>query len=353
VVGGGKKVRTAYGGPDGLVRDVCSALEKLGFNEDRGASAVLECQGSFKYQHDTDKDLKFVHVFPRVDTSKAEEAAAAAAAAAAGAVAAPPEQQALTLSLEALQKAVARRCGSLTQKQALLGVLKGASARFADAEARLARLEALPSELQAEYEAAVEVAEKISWLTGQLEAQSSNGPLTKVEQERVLSTADAKLKEAAVALAAAQADGKATRAASLTAAIERLGERRAAAAALTPTAGVAVKYEKQLKQISKQLADLEKIEACRGLQPLETVKKLREKPGLLETLQQIRDANRGWFEDEETFEKRMARAAKSAPAPAKPAATAGSAYSVPKGGAAQPRPAKGGVKSSNPWTALA
>jgi len=55
VVGGGKKVRTAYGGTEGLVRDVCSALEKLGFADDRGASCTLECQGSFKYQHDTDK----------------------------------------------------------------------------------------------------------------------------------------------------------------------------------------------------------------------------------------------------------------------------------------------------------
>ena len=55
VVGGGKKVRTAYGGTDGLVRDVCAALEKLGFVDDRGASCSLDCQGSFKYQHDTDK----------------------------------------------------------------------------------------------------------------------------------------------------------------------------------------------------------------------------------------------------------------------------------------------------------
>jgi hypothetical protein len=55
VVGGGKKVRTAYGGTEGLVRDVCAALEKLGFKDDRGASCALECAGSFKYQHDTDK----------------------------------------------------------------------------------------------------------------------------------------------------------------------------------------------------------------------------------------------------------------------------------------------------------
>jgi hypothetical protein len=56
VVGGGKKVRGAYGAAsDGLTREVCQTLEKLGFAEDRGASCCLDCQGTFKYQHDTDK----------------------------------------------------------------------------------------------------------------------------------------------------------------------------------------------------------------------------------------------------------------------------------------------------------
>jgi hypothetical protein len=30
-------------------------------------------QGSFKYQHDTDKDLKFMHVFPKVESLPEEE----------------------------------------------------------------------------------------------------------------------------------------------------------------------------------------------------------------------------------------------------------------------------------------
>ena len=41
------------------------ALRGIGFEEDRGASAIMACQGMFKYQHDTDKDLKFIHVFPK------------------------------------------------------------------------------------------------------------------------------------------------------------------------------------------------------------------------------------------------------------------------------------------------
>lgn len=49
-----------------------NALRDTGYNEDRGASVSFLCAGSFKYQHDTGKNLKYVHVFP-----KAKEGAAA------------------------------------------------------------------------------------------------------------------------------------------------------------------------------------------------------------------------------------------------------------------------------------
>ena len=58
------------------------------------------CFDADKHQHDTDKDLRFVHVFPRVDTTAAEAAAAAAAAEAAPAEATPPLTQLLIASPE-------------------------------------------------------------------------------------------------------------------------------------------------------------------------------------------------------------------------------------------------------------
>ena len=74
VVGGGKKVRQKYN--DGLVRELTSALSGIGFTEDKGAALALECAGQYKYQHDTSKDLMFVHVFPRVDPAAAAALAA-------------------------------------------------------------------------------------------------------------------------------------------------------------------------------------------------------------------------------------------------------------------------------------
>eukprot|EP00227_Mantoniella_beaufortii_P017827 CAMPEP_0197591746 /NCGR_PEP_ID=MMETSP1326-20131121/13893_1 /TAXON_ID=1155430 /ORGANISM="Genus nov. species nov., Strain RCC2288" /LENGTH=115 /DNA_ID=CAMNT_0043157299 /DNA_START=82 /DNA_END=426 /DNA_ORIENTATION=- len=62
VIGGGKKTRQKY--DEGMLTHISVALRGAGYEEDRGASACKECVGTYKYQHDTDKDLKYVHVFP-------------------------------------------------------------------------------------------------------------------------------------------------------------------------------------------------------------------------------------------------------------------------------------------------
>ena len=50
-----------------------NALRDTGYSEDRGASVSFLCAGSFKYQHDTGKNLKFVHVFPKAKEGGGEE----------------------------------------------------------------------------------------------------------------------------------------------------------------------------------------------------------------------------------------------------------------------------------------
>ena len=69
VIGESKKTRAKYD-PD-MLKHLSEALRGAGLEEDRGASACEQCQGMYKYQHDTDKDLKYLHVFPRVDIAAA------------------------------------------------------------------------------------------------------------------------------------------------------------------------------------------------------------------------------------------------------------------------------------------
>lgn len=62
VVGGGKQVRQKYHAD--LMRNMGMALLSLGYSEDRGAG--LGSSKVFKTQHDTNRNLKLVHVFPGV-----------------------------------------------------------------------------------------------------------------------------------------------------------------------------------------------------------------------------------------------------------------------------------------------
>jgi len=71
VVGAGKANRTKY--EPCALKLVTTALSAAGYNEDRGASCIIECAGSYKFQHDTGKNLKTVVVFPKVDTSSSND----------------------------------------------------------------------------------------------------------------------------------------------------------------------------------------------------------------------------------------------------------------------------------------
>lgn len=140
---------------------VSQALQGIGYTEDRGASCVLECQGTYKYQHDTDKDLKFIHVFPRVDTSAAEANASGEAAAAAEASrAANPEWSCLTLGLDQFKKTVEKKVASFQQKQTLLRLLKQTAQQVAEFEERISSRGTLSDEEQKLYDNAVDLQDK-------------------------------------------------------------------------------------------------------------------------------------------------------------------------------------------------
>lgn len=64
ITGAGKLGRQRY--DEGAPKAVTSTLRELGFEEDRGASCVVECGGSFKSQHDTGKNPKTIVVFPKI-----------------------------------------------------------------------------------------------------------------------------------------------------------------------------------------------------------------------------------------------------------------------------------------------
>ena len=67
VIGAGKLDRGKYDAS--LGKWFTAALVGTGFKNDSSASCVADSAGCFKFQHDTGKNLKLVHVFPNVKST--------------------------------------------------------------------------------------------------------------------------------------------------------------------------------------------------------------------------------------------------------------------------------------------
>ena len=106
-------------------------------------------QGTYKQQKDTDKDLVFLHVFPRVEI--AEEAAPVASR---GGVfnSHSPEYLAAVSSLETFKKMTAAKVRSFSQRKKLQASLKATAGAVEELEGRMAQMEAVSEEEQTLYD---------------------------------------------------------------------------------------------------------------------------------------------------------------------------------------------------------
>ena len=293
VCGGGKKVRQKYN--DGLVTSMCEALKGIGFSEDKGAALTLDSAGSYKYQHDTSKDLIFVHVYPKVDPT-----AAASSTEGASVDAMSPSQLLLFSEPPVFQRMVAAKTPTFAQRRRVLDILKKAKTDYAAIEAKLAAMEALTEQEQQVYdELDVEaLAEKQTWLTGQMDGMITSGQLTKAEQAMVLAQLNAKLEAVELQIATAESEGKEKRAAKL-----REGHAEVVARIESVNGAKPVvrrpKFEKEITVAKKQIAELEKLEARskKEVLPLSEIEKLNKMPKLVADLAEMEKDSKGWLAD--------------------------------------------------------
>ena len=272
---------------------LAEALKKVGFSEDRGASLDISCAGLFKFQHNTDTDLKVTHVYPRIDP-------AAAKAEAGGSDAGPdplsPAELIVFSEMPTFQKMIAAKTPSLDQKRKALDALKAARAGLAASEEKLARLVALTEDEQHRYDTldATALEEKQQWLSKQIESMIDRGQLTAEEKEVVLAQLASKIELLEAQVASAEAEGKAKRAEKLQ---QLLAELRARCGVVREAKPIKrpVKFEAEIKAVQKKLAELAKIENSKVVLPLAEVQKLSAKPKLLEDLTAMQAESRGWF----------------------------------------------------------
>lgn len=355
VCGGGKLVRAKY--PDSLPKDLMSALSSIGYKEDGGAHTHISCAGSFKYQHDTGKNLKYVHVYPRIcetsfvthlngheDNSDGEEKSQT------------PSELVLTASQHAFE-GILSCVPSLNQKKTLLNLLKQSANTLKSADAKLVKMEPLTTEEQALYDMAVEIPEKAAWLSTKMEEQVEKGPLTHTEQKEIAEKLTANLAKLTEEMSNFEIFDTNPKAVKLQKMHEVLTKKKEALSAIKPSV-IPVKRASEYSSLQKQLAVLEKIEQSKVPQPLEVMMQLSKKPSILAQIKEIEDLNLGWFENVKDVEARMKNAlGKGGSEGGSANKTAGASskadsFTTVKNGS-KPNVKKPESKaSSNPWAAL-
>eukprot|EP00242_Pyramimonas_sp_CCMP2087_P015004 CAMPEP_0198213644 /NCGR_PEP_ID=MMETSP1445-20131203/28986_1 /TAXON_ID=36898 /ORGANISM="Pyramimonas sp., Strain CCMP2087" /LENGTH=374 /DNA_ID=CAMNT_0043888319 /DNA_START=58 /DNA_END=1178 /DNA_ORIENTATION=+ len=312
VIGGGKKVRQKY--EETLARDLSMNLIALGYEDDRGASCCLECQGSFKYQHDTDKDLKFMHVFPKVEALPEEEKEEEQG----GDLPAESMRGLLAAELQLFREMVNINAPSFIQKRSLMRVMKGVASRFEEFDKKLINNEQLEPAEQELYDRGVVISDKTEWLEQSLQQMITAGQLTKGEQLWLVADMQDKVPALAGLIEAQKEKGKKTE--KLEAQLATVLAKVEAIAGIVPipSRGSGVD-NKELQQLRDKMKAMCKIESKKGLMNLDDSRELAKKPQIEERLKKMEAGDcAGWFDSKVKEVEALGKPKKKAAAPSKP-----------------------------------
>jgi len=361
VVGGGKLVRQKYS--DDLPKIFMCAMAAIGFQDDNSASLEAKSAGKFKFQHDTGKNLKFVHVFPRMIAPQAgggeegeeEEEDEGPSS---------PEDILCRAGAKDFSRLVTDYVQTYQQKKRLLDTIKGRISKLESIEGKMTRLEALSSEEQALFDdvGADALREKAKLLSGAMQEMVDEGKLTSAEKSAFLEQLEVKLAAVEEEIKKAEADGKAKKVQALSQQKE-LAQKTRATVKDAPAAPLAqLRHGNELKKLYAKLAGLDKIEkVSKGHYTMDDLKKLGERPEIDEAISVLETRSRGWFEDDDVFKERVqacqkagvSAAAKKGAAPAsRPGSSSSGGFTTVAGGSRTAKAKASGPSTRNAFSAF-
>jgi hypothetical protein len=314
ITGAGKLGRQKY--DDGAAKAVTSALISCGFVEDRGASAVRECAGSFKMQHDTGKNLKTVVVFPQIRDSNlsedAKEGDAVKVSSFSGSYLLPPgsPEEIIALSpIKVFDDLVNKRCPSWSQKKGCDAAIADIQKVVLDIEHRLLQGTQLSDQEQDLYDAvSLESLEtKHNKVRDLMHEQVEKGNITDREKQQLLSQVVERLEIVTEELASAEADNKPKKADKLRQNEAKLKARKDMLSKISPLAPEPLKHQNEIVELRKELVPLLRLEeGTKGrLLSVKETQHLARKDEILEDIAQLEKDSRGWFEDDDSFATRV------------------------------------------------
>ena len=184
ITGAGKQARQKY--DEGAARAVTSTLRDLGYEDDRAASCVVECAGSFKLQHDTGKNLKTVVVFPKIigneEGANAENGALTPSLVPEGC----PAHKIAMSSMNTFERMVGSQCPSWSQKKGCVAALEHLKSMVDDLDGKLIKGTPLDDAEQGFYDGVTALDEKLAFTKEEMHKQVENGDITKFEKDILL-----------------------------------------------------------------------------------------------------------------------------------------------------------------------
>ncbi|KAL3941605.1 MAG: hypothetical protein SGBAC_004053 [Bacillariaceae sp.] len=308
VVGGGKQSRQKYHAQ--AMKVVTSTLQqKCGFVEDRGASCVMECQGMYKVQHDTGKNLKTVVLFPKVDAASSKSSKHNSSSYSNESQASEQnmifpvksmEYKAAASSLSVFQNMVKVKCRTWSQKKALLQLIEQEFVQqiMDPVEDLLMRGQVVPSDLQHCYDnVLVEISEKQQFVKQAVQEQVELGNLMENELNFLLEQVEHRIQALS------------TKSNTPNPALTKARERRRMLKSFTPVAIPKLQHHAALGKLWKQVYAIPiplDLDGNSGrLLSVQESKLVAKRDDLFQEIEQLEYASQGWLEDDESFEWRL------------------------------------------------
>ena len=321
ITGAGKLGRQKY--DDGAAKAVTSTLRDLGFEEDRGASCVVECAGSYKLQHDTGKNLKTVVVFPKILGASAMETGMNALSVGPSSLLNEnsPEHMIAMSSKSVFERMLTSKCASWTQKKGCLAALEELQTILQDLDKKL--LSGTPlTDAEQDFFDAVSLAslgEKETIVKHQMQQQvEEQQNITKAEK-------DSLIKQVAERLEILDQDiqesaGKPKKLEKIATMKTKALQRKELLEKITPKVPHALRHEAEIQKLRVEMRPLQAIEdSTKGrLMTVKETQTLARKTEILEEIKELEETSRDWFEDFDSFQIRV-NASRAAAAKVKPA----------------------------------
>jgi hypothetical protein len=296
ITGAGKLGRQKY--DDNAAKAVTSALRDLGFEEDRGASCIAACAGSFKLQHDTGKNLKTVVVFPRILEEVAGENHHGAPGGSLSRVeeggmlallekGSPREMIALS-SKDVFENMVKTRCQTWSQKRGCTAVMSELMTLLQDLEAKLVKGVSLSDLEQSFYDnvSGTALEEKQSFVKDQMHHQVDEGMITSHEKTQLLAQIQERLDHIAKELDDAEKKGQSQKVEKIKKMREKAEARKEKLSNIVPKPNPPLKHHAEIFKLRSELKPLLELEdGARGrLLSLKEAQSLGRKDEILDKI---------------------------------------------------------------------